>query len=254
MKIDQILEESNLPEVTLNKNIYNAGEDEYKEARRARKQFRPKNKIEHNSTIRRGFQVYREVCSSCHQLGSMFKFTRLLDPYFTNFSVQEVKEIASDYIVEDFDSKGQLIERKAEITDSVPNPYINEQSARAANGGAYPPNLGEFREARRTDDFDYFVALLLGYKDAPENIKLDAGVYYNTVMTGYKIKMSQPLYDNIVKYEDGTEASIIRMAYDITYFMINSYEYILWDSSRNFLNLAIAGTIGMFSLSKKKNK
>ena len=71
---------------------------------------------------------------------------------------------------------------------------------------------------------DYIYSLLLGYEDPPAGIKLDDGVYYNKYMYGNKIKMSAPLSDGLVEYNDGTEASEEQMAKDITTFLMWSAE------------------------------
>ena len=59
----------------------------------------------------------------------------------------------------------------------------------------------------------------MGYEDPPANIKLDDGVYYNKYMDGNKIKMSKPLMDDIVTYADGTKATEMQMAKDVTAFL-----------------------------------
>ena len=59
----------------------------------------------------------------------------------------------------------------------------------------------------------------MGYNDPPENFKLDDGVYYNRYVDGNKIKMSKPLMDGAVDYEDGTEPTEEQMAKDVVMFL-----------------------------------
>ena len=59
----------------------------------------------------------------------------------------------------------------------------------------------------------------MGYEDPPQNFKLDDGVYYNKYMEGNKIKMSQPLLEDLIEYSDGTKASEAQMAKDVTTFL-----------------------------------
>ena len=64
-------------------------------------------------------------------------------------------------------------------------PYANEQEAKAANGGAYPPDMSVLVKARK-GGADYIYSLLLGYSEPPEGVELDEGVYYNKYMYGNK--------------------------------------------------------------------
>ena len=90
-------------------------------------------------------------------------------------------------------------------------PYVNEEEAKASNGGAYPPDMSVLVKAR-AGGADYIYSVLLGYEDPPEGMKLDDGVYYNKYMYGQKIKMPQQLYDDLVTYADGTPATPEQMA------------------------------------------
>ena len=52
------------------------------------------------NALRRGFQVYKEVCASCHGLGQL-SFRNLSQTGGPEFSEAEVKAIAAEYMVED---------------------------------------------------------------------------------------------------------------------------------------------------------
>ena len=43
---------------------------------------------------------------------------------------------------------GEMFERPGKLSDRIPGPYKNEEQARAANGGAYPPDLTLMVKAR----------------------------------------------------------------------------------------------------------
>ena len=45
---------------------------------------------------------------------------------------------------------------------------------------------------------DYIYSLVQGYEEAPSNVSLDDGVYYNKYMYGNKIRMAAPLSDGLV--------------------------------------------------------
>ena len=66
---------------------------------------------------------------------------------------------------------------------------------------------------------DYIYSVLTGYSEPPEGFKLDDGVYYNKYRDGNKIKMSNPLSDDLVSYADGTNATEAQMAKDVTTFL-----------------------------------
>jgi len=109
--------------------------------------------------------------------------------------------------------------RPARLSDKFVKPYPNVESSTAANGGAYPPDMSVLAKAR-AGGADYIYSLLLGYEDAPEGFELDDGVYYNKFMPGNKIKMSEPVYDGIVEYADGTPSSKEQVAKDVTAFLV----------------------------------
>lgn len=50
--------------------------------------------------------------------------------------------MAEAYEIEDGpDDTGEMFERPGKLSDGFPGPYKNEEQARAANGGAFPPDL-----------------------------------------------------------------------------------------------------------------
>jgi cytochrome c1 len=170
------------------------------------------------NALRRGFQVYREVCASCHSLNQI-AFRNLSQEGGPEFSEAEVKAIAKEYLVEDGpDDYGDMFERDALPRDKFPSPYPNENAARAANGGAYPPDLSLITKARG-GGADYIHALLSGYEEAPEGVEMRAGLYYNPYMAGGKIAMPVPLLEELVEYSDGTEATVEQMSMDVTHFL-----------------------------------
>ena len=111
-----------------------------------------------------------------------------------------------------------MYERAALPRDKFPSPYPNENAARAANGGAYPPDLSLINKARG-GGADYVHALLSGYEEAPEGVEMRAGLYYNPYMAGGKIAMPAPLLEELVEYSDGTPATVEQMSMDVTHFL-----------------------------------
>src|SRR5919199_635446 len=116
--------------------------------------------------LQRGYRVYREVCSSCHSM-ALLSFRNLAErggPYFTE---AQAKQIASEYKVQDGpNDQGEIFERPGRLSDRFPRPFANDQAARAANGGALPPDLSVIAKAREGGT-NYLHAVLTGYKEAP---------------------------------------------------------------------------------------
>ena len=170
------------------------------------------------ATLQRGYQVYNEVCASCHSL-KYLSYRNLAEKGGPEFSEVEAKAIASNFEVTDGpNSTGEMYMRPAKLSDKFVMPYANEEEAKSANGGAYPPDMSVLVKARK-GGADYIYSILLGYDDPSEDIKLDDGVYYNKYMAGNKIKMSKPLLDGIVEYSDGTESTEKQMAKDVVTFL-----------------------------------
>ena len=170
------------------------------------------------SSLQRGYQVYTEVCASCHSM-NLVSYRNLGEPGGPEFSVDQVKAIAANFEVEDGpNSDGEMFTRPGRPSDKFVSPYPNVQAATAANGGAYPPDMSVLVKARKGGS-DYIYSVLMGYEEPPAGFELEDGVYYNKYMDGKKIKMSNPLSDGIVTYADGTEASEAQMAKDVTSFL-----------------------------------
>ncbi len=168
------------------------------------------------SSIQRGYQVYKEVCSSCHGLKRV-AYRNLSD---IGFSENEIKQIASEAIIIDGpDEEGDMFERAGLPSDKFAGPYPNENAARSANGGAYPPDMSLIVKAR-PDGANYVYTLLMGYKEAPEEFALTQGKYYNPYFEGRQISMPMPITDDLhIEYNDGTFASKEQIAIDVVNFL-----------------------------------
>ncbi len=170
------------------------------------------------SSLQRGYQVYTEVCASCHSM-NLVSYRNLGEPGGPEFSVDQVKAIAANFEVEDGpNADGEMFTRPARPSDKFVSPYPNVQAATAANGGAYPPDMSVLVKARKGGS-NYIYSVLMGYEDPPAGFELEDGVYYNKYMDGKKIKMSNPLSEDIVIYADGTKATEAQMAKDVTTFL-----------------------------------
>lgn len=168
-----------------------------------------------HASIRRGHQVYQQVCATCHSM-SLVAYRDLIGVAYTE---DEVKALAAEVEVEDGpNDEGEMFLRPGKPSDHLPSPYPNEQAARFANGGAYPPDLSLITKARH-DGQNYVFALLTGYREPPAGISVREGLHYNAYFPGGAIAMPKMLIDGGVEYEDGTPATESQMAKDVTTFL-----------------------------------
>ena len=173
--------------------------------------------------LQRGYQVYTEVCSSCHSM-KYLSYRNLAEKGGPEFSEAEAKAIAASFEVKDGpNADGEMFTRPGKLSDKFVMPYENVKAAQAANGGAYPPDMSVLVKAR-AGGVDYIYSLLQGYEDPPAGVTLDDGVYYNKFMYGNKIKMANQLSDGLVEYGDGTSATVEQMSKDVTTFLMWSAE------------------------------
>ena len=170
------------------------------------------------ASLQRGYQVYKEVCSSCHSM-KYLSYRNLGEKGGPEFTLDEVKAIAASFEVQDGpDSQGEMFIRPGRPSDKFVSPYPNMNASMAANGGAYPPDMSVLVKAR-SGGANYIYSVLMGYEEKPEGLIIDDGVYYNKYMSGNKIKMSKPLVEGIIEYTDGTLATEDQMAKDVTTFL-----------------------------------
>lgn len=178
-------------------------------------------------SLQRGFLVYKQVCAACHGLdhlryGNLAGQGKDIETIRTSnlgLTMEEAKAIAAEYTVKDLDDDGQPADRKALPSDYFVKPYPNEKAARAANGGAIPPDLSLVVKAR-PGGANYVYSLLTGYQEAPNDVIVGQGRYYNPYFAGGQLSMAPPLTaEGQVTYPDGTPASIDQMAKDVVTFL-----------------------------------
>jgi ubiquinol-cytochrome c reductase cytochrome c1 subunit len=200
------------------------------------------------AAVQRGLQVYKEVCSTCHAVEHLaFRMLGGGEPSKDGegttegigWDDEQVKAFASQYEVTDGpNDEGQMFQRPARPSDKFPRPFPNEKAARAANSGAYPPDLSLIVKAR-AGGADYVWAILDGYKDPPPDFTLAAGMNYNEYFPGHQIAMPKPLNDGAVTYADGTQATVPQMAHDVATFLAWAAEPNLEDRHRTGLKVIL---------------
>lgn len=166
-------------------------------------------------SLQRGFQVYHEVCAACHSLD------RVAYRHLTaiGLSAENVKALAAEKEVRDgFTEEGEIFKRPGKPSDQIVPAYVNEKAARAANNGAYPPDLSLIVKARAYGP-DYIYSLLTGYAEAPKDVQMMPNMHYNKYFPGHQIGMTPPLSEGLVTYTDGSPNSIDQMARDVVTFL-----------------------------------
>ena len=80
------------------------------------------------ASLQRGFQVYKEVCASCHSM-QYLSYRNLGEPGGPEFSEIEVKAIAASFEIEDGpNDQGEMFTRPGRPSDKFKNPYPNVQA------------------------------------------------------------------------------------------------------------------------------
>ena len=155
------------------------------------------------------------MCAACHSL----QYIHWRDLVGVAYTEDEAKALAADVEVTDGpNDEGEMFDRPGKLSDVLPAPYANEQAARYANGGAYPPDLS-LLAAARLDGSNYIFSLLMGYREPPAGISVREGLHYNPYFPGGAIAMPKMLVDGGTEYDDGTPASASQQAKDVATFL-----------------------------------
>ena len=176
--------------------------------------------------LQRGFQVYKEVCSACHNIAHV-AFHALGEPGGPDFTEAQVKAIAAGYKVpagpddkgDITDTNGNLLTRPGIPADYFPGPFANEQAARAANNGALPPDLSMVVKARAGGP-QYVYSIVTGFGQKPPPwFHVMENKYYNPYFEGWNISMPPPLTNGQVTFSDGSPNKITDEAHDVVAFL-----------------------------------
>ncbi len=221
--------------------------------------------------LQRGYKVYKEVCSACHSMNYV-SFRNLHEAGGPEFSDEQVKSLAATYTMQDGpNDAGDMFERPGLPSDRFPAPFPNEQAARSANGGAYPPDLslitkyrpgwyGTFNQlVNGIGGPQYVYSVLTGYtpdEQLAEELKKEQpeGKHYNPYFAnGHWIGMAQPLTDDQVTYDDGTPATVDQMARDVSAFLAWTAEPKMEERKRTgFMVLIFLGILALLLYLVKK--
>ena len=80
------------------------------------------------ASLQRGYQVYTEVCASCHSM-NLLSYRNLSEVGGPSFSEEEVKAIASKVEVLDGpNDNGEMFKRPGKPSDKFVSPFANEKA------------------------------------------------------------------------------------------------------------------------------
>ena len=218
--------------------------------------------------LQRGYKVYKEVCSNCHAM-KFVAFRNLADQGGPGFSEEQVKALAATFTMKDGpDANGDMFDRPGLPSDRFPSPFPNEQAARVANGGAYPPDLSVITKARAgwTGTFNqlvngiggpqYVYSVLTGYEEPPAELAKEQpeGKLYNPYFAnGHWIGMPAPLSDGQVTFDDGAPNKVDDMARDVSAFLAWTAEPKLEERKRlGFMSIIYLGVLALLLYLVKK--
>lgn len=166
------------------------------------------------AAAQRGYQVYKEVCSTCHSMQDMH-FRELGG---IGFSPTAIKAIAASVQVPGPpNAQGAVTARvPGKPSSQFPSPFPTEAAAEQAFGGAAPPDMSLLANILGPTRI---YAILNGFRNPPKGVTVPPGRYYNLYFPGHIIAMPPPLHNGSVKYSDGTPATVPQMAHDVATFL-----------------------------------
>ncbi len=192
--------------------------------------------------LRRGLQIYTEICSACHGM-KFVPIRTLADEGGPHLTKPEVRSYASNFVTvwDQSMNDGEGDYRPAKPADHFPksgDPNAPDLSlmAKARAGFHGPHGTGINQLLKGMGGPEYITSLLMGYEEAPSCAPDDFPGHYNTVFVsggypdeckdedgGHKypgswIAMAQPLYDGAVEFEDGHDNSQEALAMDAAAF------------------------------------
>ncbi|MEQ7872440.1 cytochrome c1 [Sphingomonas sp. ASV193] len=210
-----------------------------------------------NRQLQRGFQIYKEVCSNCHNLHQV-AFRDLKEIGYSDAEVKAIaKQWANKQPTKD-EKTGDAGTRDNLPSDRFPTVYYP--------GQGNPPDLSLITKARE-GGAAYVHSLLTGYTDEATfknpkgelllkkfpDAKTPDGLYFNPYFANLNLAMPQPLtQDGQVTYAPGNpKPTVDQMARDVSAFLVWTAEPKLEERHRYGLValaiLVIGSLLGFFA-------
>jgi ubiquinol-cytochrome c reductase cytochrome c1 subunit len=170
--------------------------------------------------LQRGLQVYTEVCAACHGL-KFLAYRELAEHGGPAMTEEQMRAFAAMHEVADLET--------GETRPATPSDHFAESGvenapdlslmAKARAGFHGPVGLGVNQLLRGIGGPEYIATLLTGYTG--EDREVAGSVFYvNHTFPGGLIAMPPPLSDDLLTYQDGTQATTEQMALDVSAFLM----------------------------------
>lgn len=195
--------------------------------------------------LRRGLQLYTEICAGCHGL-IYVPIRTLSDAGGPRLPPEYVREYAKQFEVPDTSDGAEPGDtREAKPADHFPagfDPNAPDLSlmAKARKGFSGPYGTGINQLFKGIGGAEYIASLLTGYTGED---KEEAGTlfYKNTAFSGGWTSMAPPLFGEDVEYEGGFDNSLQQEAEDIAAFLT-------WTAEPKMMERKRAGFIAIILL------
>lgn len=210
--------------------------------------------------LQRGLKVYTEVCASCHGL-EYVPIRTLSDDGGPQLPEDQVRAYASQFEVFDPELDDY---RDAKPSDRFPESMLENApdlslmaKKRAGFHGPYGTGINQFLKGIGGPEYIY--NLMTSYDETPECAPDDFPGYYNSVfgaggypaecrdedgnytVPGSWISMAQPIYDDMVEFDDGHEATLESQSMDVAAFLT-------WTAEPKMMARKYAGLTGVIFL------
>ena len=211
--------------------------------------------------LRRGFQVYNEVCSACH--GMQFVPIRsLADVGGPALPGDDVRAYAATMTIIDKETGEERPRKETDMFPTVVGDGMGPDlsvMAKARAGFHGPYGLGINQLLKGMGGSEYIYSILTGYDEVPACAPADFDGYYNVAFTagavpdeckdeaghstvaGTWFAMPQMIFDDMVEYADGTPATAHQQAEDISAFL-------MWAAEPKLMARKKAGLIAILML------
>ncbi len=166
------------------------------------------------AALKRGFEVFHQVCSNCHALNRVDYHSLSA----VGLTKAQIKALAAERQIQAGpNAEGKMFMRPGRPSDPYIPPFPNAEAAAAVYGAA-PPDLS-LMAVQRKGGPDFIYSILMGFVPAPKGVSLPPNKFYNEYFPGHAISMPPPLAPGAVTYADGTKATVPQMAHDVVTFL-----------------------------------
>lgn len=212
--------------------------------------------------LRRGLQVFNEVCSGCHGM-QYVPIRTLSDEGGPAIPGDEMRAFAATLTTIDKETGEERPRTPSDMFPTVVGDGMGPDlsvmaKARAGFHGPYGLGINQLLKGMGGAEFIY--SILTGYDEVPACAPADFDGYYNVAFTagavpdeckdedglstvaGTWFAMPQMIFDDMVEYTDGTPATAHQQAEDISAFL-------MWAAEPKLMARKKAGLIAILMLS-----